>query len=335
MKKNNNLFTLIVSMVVISLVAVFAKTHVYYLYKFGSDFSVSKYIIMLETGINFDEVSQTFSHGVFESAFIPSFVNVPSNPLENVEDFEYETNSTFSIMNRTSKIIDKSAIIDNPYDLKIEVNSDEPQVLIFHTHGTESYQKGEFDDYEESGDARTLHTDYNMSVIAKTLTNSLNSAGVNTLYADDIHDYPSYVESYSNSYKTVSEYLENYPSIKLVIDVHRDAVVSANGEHKKETVTINGEESARVMVVIGSDGGGLEHDYFMTNLNVGANIHNTIDSKYDGLMRDLYFTNSRYNQQLSKGQILVEVGYSGNTLEEAKNGIKYFADGLLDYIIKE
>lgn len=333
--RKNTVFTLMVCTFVILLVIFFANSQKYNLYKFGSNFSLSKYILMYETGINFKESTTEYNKTIAESSFIPNFSQIVANPLSDLEDFEYETKSTFDIKNNTDKIIDVDELLTNPYDLGIELDSNEPQVLVFHTHGTESYAKLDTDTYEESGDARTLDYDYNISVIARTLTNSLNSAGIYTLYSDEIHDYPSYVQSYSNSLVTVSDYLAKYPSIKLVIDVHRDAIVTGDGVHHKETVTINGEEASKVMVVIGSNGSGLDHENYMTNLNVGANIHNTINSKYDGLMRNLFFSNSRYNQHLSVGQILVEIGYSGNTLDEAKAGIKYFAHGLIDYITKE
>lgn len=111
----------------------------------------------------------------------------------------------------------------------VELNSDEPQVLILHTHATETYQTWPDLLYDRSAAARTRNTALNMCAVGARMAEVLNAAGIHTLHDETLHDSPSYTESYDRSRATAQEYLRQYPSIKVVLDVHRDAIEDADG----------------------------------------------------------------------------------------------------------
>lgn len=106
--------------------------------------------------------------------------------------------------------------------------SPDPQVLILHTHATETYQTWDTPVYDPDFTARTKDTTLNMCAVGEAMTKVLNDAGITTLHDTTLHDSPSYTESYARSAQTARRYLEEYPSIKVVLDVHRDAMESGD-----------------------------------------------------------------------------------------------------------
>lgn len=207
-------------------------------------------------------------------------------------------------------------------------------VLIVHTHTTESYTPSEKYKYTPSDTDRTLDKDYNMVRVGEEIAKILKENGVKVYHDTTVNDYPSYNGSYNRSAANVTNAIQNDPSIKIVLDVHRDAVEGTNGEKTKYTSVIDGKNSASVMLVAGSNLSGLSHDNWQKNLNFAATLQAHIQALYPGLMRPLNFRSQRFNQQLSPGAIIVEVGTNGNTLDEALLGAQYFAEGLADYINK-
>lgn len=201
-----------------------------------------------------------------------------------------------------------------------------PQVLILHTHATESYTMPAGSEYEASDTFRTTDTRCNMVRIGDEMEQVLTAAGIGVVHDRSLYDYPSYSGSYDRSLKAIEGYLEKYPTISFVLDVHRDAVQDANGNQFK---LLCGEDknAAQLEFVIGSNGGGLSHDLWRENLKLACAVQETLYADYPTLMRPITVRNSRYNQFKTTGSLLVEVGTAGNSLEEAVNGARLFAAG--------
>lgn len=211
---------------------------------------------------------------------------------------------------------------------KVEKNSDEPQILIMHTHATESYQNYPELFYDPEYSCRDTDVSKNMVSVGKIMAEKLNALGYNTLHDATLHDYPSYNDSYSRSKATVESYLEKYPSIKVVLDVHRDAIERSDGTRIKPVVTINGKRYAQVMIISGADNGYLNMPNYKKNLRFASHLQNAMESLYPGLTRPILFDYRNYNQQLTTGSLLIEVGGHANTLEEAQNSAGLIAYSL-------
>ena len=206
-----------------------------------------------------------------------------------------------------------------------------PQVLIIHTHATESYTMPAGAEYEASDTFRTTDTRCNMVRIGDEMAQVLTDAGISVVHDRSLYDYPSYSGAYNRSLASIESYLQKYPSISFVLDVHRDAVQDANGNQFK---LLCGEDrnAAQLEFVIGSNGGGLSHEQWRENLKLACAVQETLYRDHPTLMRPITVRNSRYNQHKTTGSLLVEVGTAGNSLEEAVNGARLFAAGFAETI---
>lgn len=199
----------------------------------------------------------------------------------------------------------------------VEVGTDTPQVLIMHTHTTETYELAERSWCDPAFSARSTDLSVNMAAVGAELAAQLNAAGICTLHDTTLHDYPSYNGSYAKSNATVRSYLERYPTIKVVIDVHRDAIQRDDGTRIKPVAVIDGMKSAQVMIICGADvNGNLPN--FRQNLRFASRWQDKMESMFPGLTRPVLFDYRYYNQDLTTGSLLIEVGGHANTLEEAK-----------------
>lgn len=199
----------------------------------------------------------------------------------------------------------------------VETGTDAPQVLIMHTHATETYELAERGWCDPAFSARSTDLSVNMAAVGAELAARLNAAGICTLHDTTLHDYPSYNGSYAKSNATVRAYLERYPSIKVVIDVHRDAIQRDDGTRVKPVAMIGGMKSAQVMIICGADvDGNLPN--FRQNLRFASRWQDQMESMFPGLTRPVLFDYRYYNQDLTTGSLLIEVGGHANTLEEAK-----------------
>lgn len=221
-----------------------------------------------------------------------------------------------------------------PLPFNIELNSTEPQVLIMHTHATESYESAEKDWYDTSYTARSLDCEQNMTAVGRELCAVLNAGGINTIQDTTLHDYPSYNGSYSRSRATVESYLEKYPSIKVVLDVHRDAIENS-GARIKPVAEINGMKAAQLMIICGADDGTMGMPNYLQNLRFASRLQNSIESAYPGLTRPVLFDYRNYNQQLTTGSLLLEVGGHANTLEEAKYTARLVGQAMINLFNEE
>lgn len=192
-----------------------------------------------------------------------------------------------------------------------------PQILILHTHATESYSPEGAETYDSSESDRTQNTEKNMVKVGEEMVEIFKQKGIEVLHAKKLHDYPNYNGSYGNSLKTAEEYLKKYPSVKMILDIHRDAIVYSDGTKAKVSCTIDGQAAAQLMFVIGTDAGGLEHQNWQKNMQTAVNLQAAAEKKYPGLMRGINLRKERFNEHLTAGSMIIEVGTSGNTLSEA------------------
>ena len=223
----------------------------------------------------------------------------------------------------------RSAVTTPSLPFDVEVNSDEPQVLILHTHATETYQTWPDLVYDPDFTARSQNNALNMCAVGESMAQVLNAAGINTLHDTTLHDSPSYTESYDRSYATTQAYLEKYPSIKVVLDVHRDAIEDADGTRVKPLCTVNGEDTAQVMIIAGCDNGSsIRLPNWRLNLRFAAAWEDAMESRTPGLTRPVMCAYRYYNQNLTTGSLLIEIGGHANTVAEAVRGGQYAAEAL-------
>ncbi|HIZ55659.1 MAG TPA: stage II sporulation protein P [Firmicutes bacterium] len=240
------------------------------------------------------------------------------------ETFKAGTTSAFIpignnayIQNTTS--VSSAAIlseIQKPPAFTIESGT-EPQVLIMHTHTTESYEDASRDFYDESYNSRTTDNTKNMVRVGDEIEMQLKMAGIGVIHDKTLHDYPSYNGSYDRSRVTVEKILEEYPSIQVVLDIHRDAIQRENGERVAPVVEVNGKNAAQMMIISCCDDGSGEIPNYMENLRFACALQRQMEGDYPGLTRPILFSCRHYNQDLTSGSILVEVGAHGNSLDEA------------------
>lgn len=210
-------------------------------------------------------------------------------------------------------------------ELSLTVSSEGPQILIMHTHGSEAYTMADGDDYTPSDTARTTDADYNVIRVGEEMKTVFEEMGLSVVHDTTLYDYPSYTGSYARSLQGIQQYLEEYPTISIVLDVHRDALIGSNGTAYKVTDTIDGQTIAQVMLVVGTNDGGLEHPGWENNLTLAAYIQARMLSIHSTFPRPVNLRSQRFNQHMTAGSLLVEVGTSGNTLQEALAGARLFA----------
>lgn len=221
---------------------------------------------------------------------------------------------------------DLPALLQNP--LSWDLTCEGPTVLIVHTHGSESYQPtGE---YQESSRYRTLDVGYNVVSVGDRLVQMLEAGGVGVVHDRTIHDSPSYSDAYNNSRASVQQYLQKYPTIRLVLDIHRDSVADADGDQLRFTADVNGKTAAQLMLVVGTDASGLTHPDWPENMSLAVKLHAQLEKNVPGICRPISFRSQRYNQDLSSGALIVEVGSAGNTRQEALLAVEQLGKAILD-----
>ncbi len=227
----------------------------------------------------------------------------------------------------------KSALLPPDYKITLNAPADEPQVLIMHTHTTESYEPCERDFYDDSFTSRTTDMSANMAAVGDVMTEIFEKNGIRTLHDTTIHDYPSYNGSYDRSRITVTDILEKYPSIKVVLDVHRDAIERESGERIAPCADINGKSSAQVMIICGCDDGTMNMPDCMKNLRTASLFQQYMEKSYPGLTRPVLFDYRKYNQDLTTGSLLLEMGGHANSLGEALYAGELTAEAISDALI--
>ena len=237
----------------------------------------------------------------------------------------YVTGGGVSLFNRTEKTVDLEGVLAAGTGLRLGKPEDGPQILIMHTHSTESFARTGTEGYTETGTARTLDTDYNIIRVGEEVTRIFTEMGLNVLHDTEIYDYPDYNEAYSRSKAGAEGYLAQYPTIQVILDIHRDALVGEDGTIYKPLLTVDGAPTAQVMLLVGSDDAGGDFPDWQEHLALAMEIQGRMNSLWPGLARPITLRTARFNQQLAKGSLLVEVGSHGNTLEETLAGARLFA----------
>ena len=236
------------------------------------------------------------------------------------------TNTYGSVQIRNESNYELTEEILTP-DITIEDNKD---ILLFHTHTCESYTASEKYEYEMTGTYRTTDLNYTVARVGEELKKHLDSYGYEVVHDSTYHDYPAYTGSYNKSLVTVTSLLKKKPETQIVFDVHRDAIGS-NSQYAP-TVKIGEEAAAQIMFVMGTDGGGLEHSNWQQNLKFAVKVQEKANELYPGLMKPIILRNSRYNQHVTKAAGIIEVGATGNTLDQCLTSMKYFSKVLSEVL---
>ena len=245
-----------------------------------------------------------------------------------------DTSAGVAFKNNSKQTVDMAAILKRPSAVTVQENSTDVQVLITHTHTTECYLGYDAGYYNPDDATRTTDRDSNMIAVGARVAQVLKQAGIGVIHDTAIHDQP-YSGAYGHSKTSVQAYLEQNPSICVVIDIHRDAIYPSDGVRVKPTTVIDGKKAAQLMLVVGMmNTEKSPNPHTQDNLAFAAQLQQHLHSQYPTLMRPLTLANARYNQQLSTGMILLEVGSDANTLSEACYSAELFAEELVKVLRK-
>lgn len=242
------------------------------------------------------------------------------NPIVDSSNFEYEG---VKIKNETKYSLNKNLFKNT------NLNINKKDIIIFHTHTCESYTSSDKYKYTPTGNFRTTDLNFSVARVGDELDKYLTAYGFKVTHNKTYHDYPSYTGSYSRSLSTVSNILKKKKA-DIIIDLHRDAIGNYSSYAPK--VKIGDDECAQIMFVIGSDGGGLTHPEWKKNLRFAVAIQKKANELYPGLFKTMILRNSRYNQYLGTAASIIEVGSTGNTLEQCLNSMKYLSKVFKSYL---
>lgn len=284
--------------------------------------SVSRWVIYLETGrILAETVPAT-------QATEPTPTVIEKEPPEEPRrvSFSPSDGELVNIRSSWDCALTPRELVMEPLDW--DLTGDEPTVLIYHTHAMESYTPQTGEDYTEEVPFRTADLDYNMVSIGTRLAELLENAGISVLHDTTLHDAASYNGSYASSRETVEKYLAQYPSIRLVLDIHRDAAEDGSGHQVATTAETAQGDTARLMLVLGSEAGGLYNPNWQENYALAVKLQAVLEQESPGLCRELHLTDQRYNQDLSPGALLIEVGAAGNSHDEALRAMTPLAEAI-------
>lgn len=247
------------------------------------------------------------------------------------EEGKYLYGQGVYLYNRTDLELDASVLEEGEVALTA---GEGPQILILHTHGSEAYSQSDGNTYEESDPYRTTDCTRNVVQVGEVMATVFRAHGLRVVHDTTLYDYPAYNGAYDRSGAAVEQWLKQYPSIQVVLDVHRDALVSSDGQVYKLVSTEAGEKVAQVMLVVGTSGSGGEHPRWRDNLALGVALQQELIRGYASLARPIVLRSSRYNQQLLPGSLLVEVGGHGNTLTEAIAGARLWTDNVARTLLR-
>ena len=249
----------------------------------------------------------------------------PWLPRQEKPVFSARDAALVELDNDTALTADLEELLEAPLDW--DLTAEAPTVLILHTHTTESYTKtGE--NYEETSDFRTLSEEYNMVSIGDRVAQLLTAAGIGVIHDRQLHDYPSYNGSYVHARASTEEILKANPSIRLILDLHRDAL-EKNGSQLGPVAAIEGNSAAQMMLVVGTNVSRQAHKNWEENLSLALKLQVQLERLYPGIMRPVNLRQQRFNQDLRPGALLIEVGAAGNTRAEALAAAEALAEGII------
>lgn len=238
------------------------------------------------------------------------------------EGGQYFSQNGVYLYDRTNKGLDPSVFDAGAVHFGL---GEGPQILILHSHGSEAYSQNDGDLYQESDAYRTTDCTHNVVRVGEAMAEVFRSQGLQVIHDTNLYDYPAYNGSYDRSKAAVRDWLAKYPTIRIILDVHRDALVGTDGTVYKPVLQIDGVKTAQVMLLVGTDDAGASFPDWGEHLALAMQIQQQMNSLWPGLARPITLRTARFNQQLTKGSLLVEVGGHGNSLEEALAGARLFA----------
>ncbi len=277
----------------------------------GFDTSEPHTIIKSSSSI-FNDVEIEEDEGSLLPEEIPEETSVPEDKPSILPTFsQICTASGLTVNNATGYTAEPDVVCAEP--LYIKPSYDGPQILIVHTHTTECYDG---DNLVGESD-RTTDEAKNMIAVGEKIKNVLGEYGIESIHDTTVHDYPTYQGAYTRALSTIEKNLKNYPTIKMVFDIHRDAFIYSDGSKLTLQCETEGITAAKVMIVCGTDSMGLSHPHWRENFKLAAKIQNTAEIMYPGMMRPINLRKERFNMHTTTGSLLFEIGANGNTLEEA------------------
>lgn len=277
--------------------------------------NIAAFLIYLETGRDV-----RFSPSL--EVFFPRFVESPAPAVPDATEPplpSFSGEETVELYYACKVSPDVGQLLSRP--LSWDLTGEDPTVLILHTHSTESYTR-QGEPYVETSRWRTLDEGYNMLSIGQRVGQLLSEAGIGVVQDRALHDYPSYNGSYVHARSSIREYLEEYPSIRLILDLHRDA--SGGSDQLRTLATVDGVSAAQLMVVLGTN-----HEAYEENLSLGLKLHVQLERLSPGITRPLQLRGQRFNQDLCPGALLIEVGAAGNSHTEAMAAAEQLAKAII------
>ncbi len=252
-------------------------------------------------------------------------------PIENITispkgDKGYVRYENIVLKNDSSKGVDLKWLLSAK--LPFELKGKGPHVLIVHTHGSEAYFPQGKEEYTLTDVERTSDKRYNVIRIGDELEKVLKDNGISVIHDRNIYDSPSYNGSYTRTLDAIGQALKKNPSIKVVLDIHRDAMTSSDGTKYRTVTNIDGKQFAQLMLVMSTGESGLPHPDWAENLKLAVKVQNVMSKKYPNIMRPINLRKERFNMHATKGSMLVEVGTSANSVGEAIESIKLFGKEL-------
>lgn len=258
--------------------------------------------------------------------------SISTNDVEKEEPSkgDVDSNGKITIQNETKYKVNIDELMKEPLKFKFDKRKD--KVLIYHTHTTESYLTN-ISQLNSFVSTRSRDPRHSVVRVGEELAENLRKKfGMQVIHNATIHDYPDYNSSYSNSLKTVTAILKAYPNIKIVIDLHRDAV----GDNKKlrEVANVNGKNDAKIMFVIATGEVKQNHPTWKENLKLALKIQEKLNEQCPQLTLPINLAKYTYNQHVSNGALLIEIGGDGNLLDECLESTKYLSKAINDVVNK-
>ncbi len=270
----------------------------------------------------------------FEELYAYDLSGMP-NDCYPIIPVDLSTKELSELKNDTSYSIDMKKIEEMANMPFYEEISNEPLVLIVHTHGTESFSNNTPYYNDTFNYPRSENVSENVVAVGKIICDELNKSGIPTIHCETMHDKESYISAYDRSAESIRRYLEKYPSIKYVFDVHRDSLIRSDLTKLRPVTLHDGKPCAQIMIIAGSDEKGAGEYNWHGNLSLAVAINQRMSEAANGIVRTLYLRGASYNQQYAEHGLLLEIGSCGNTLSEAKEAAKVFAKAFAKVIKAE
>ncbi len=348
--KKSSIFRAIFLSLFIILILAFVIKNVFDLYGF-KEILIGEIPVLCNSSKNLDNFKNKLAHDIkshlvfAESLPMVEFSKITNNeitsPSPPVSEIDEITISEPLFPVKNTQIISKNLEIRNETTYAPDIYSllyaplsfKNPEILIVHTHGSESYKNDDLNYYHEGDLDRTTDTQLNVVRVGEELAKELNKYGFKVMHAKDINDYPSYNKSYNKTLEVINYYLKKNQNIQIVLDIHRDSIVKNDGTKLKFTSKIDNENVAQVMIVCGTNQAGLDNDTWQENLKFALKMQNFMETYYPGFARPLNLRQERFNTHATTGSMIIEVGTSGNTLQEALLSTKYLAKTIKEILL--